>query len=535
MFLALGLASWLVPFFARHALAFRQIVAVTSPILLALIAVLVATPWVADWLILGRERARALPPTGSPNVLLIVMDTVAAGHLDLYGHTRATSISLTDLAEHGISFASAQSASSWTLPSHATMFTGRWLHELTAGWRTPLDDVQPTVAEYLGARGYATAGFVANMAYTARDSGLARGFTTYHDYIFPQLTAFRLAALFSRALEGLDHVARFLEDDLAIAHIRRYAHMLTQWFDKGRKPAAVINSELLRWLTSRAQPERPFFAFLNYFDAHYPYEVPDGRYHRFGGAPADIRQRAIIEEWGILEKNQVTPDEVAFAARAYDDCIADLDEQVGRLTDRLRHDGVLDNTWLIVVADHGESFGEHTGVFCHGVSLYQTEVHVPLVIVPPGGAAAKRVITEAVSLRDLAATIVDLSGLKIGSPLPGESLARFWDKSKSPSVKPGHVPIDPTLAEVVTDPEINKPNRKVGAKPTVPIAALKDAEWSYIRRDVDRHEELFHLGDDKQEAHNLASEPAAQSTLERLRATLLRKTGGPLTRERFSP
>ena len=87
----------------------------------------------------AREDARPLPPPGSPNVLLIVMDTVAAGHLSLHGYDRPTSPTLVELAERGIRFDSARAASSWTLPSHATMFTGRWLHELSVGWLTPLD------------------------------------------------------------------------------------------------------------------------------------------------------------------------------------------------------------------------------------------------------------------------------------------------------------------------------------------------------------------------------------------------------------
>ncbi len=531
---ALGIAAQLVPMVERRAAPFRRIVRTSLPALVTALLILAAWPWAADRLAQRREQSRPLPPPGSPNVLLIVMDTVAAGHLGLYGHDRATSTSLADLADQGISFSAVQSASSWTLPSHAAMFTGRWMHELTVGWHTPLDTARPTLAEYLGARGYATAGVVANMAYCARDSGLARGFTTYRDFIFPKLTAFRKAALVRRPLEGLGAVAKFVEDDLAVARVRPYAHMLTRWFDKDRKPAAVVNRELFDWLAFRAQPERPFFAFLNYFDAHYPYQLPAGRFHRFGGSPADVRQLAIIEEWGVLEKNQVTPEEVAFAARAYDDCIADLDEQIGRLTDRLRRDGVLDQTWLIVVADHGESFGEHPNVFCHGVSLYQTEVHVPLVIVPPGGAAKKRVIAEAVSLRDLAATIVELTGQTTGSPFPGTSLARYFDDSIPASRLQAGDP-DPTLAEVVTDPDVNKPDRKPGSTPTTPLGALKNAEWSYIRREVDRHEELFHLREDQNEKHNLAALPAMRSTLDRMRATLDRKTAGPLFPGRFSP
>ena len=116
----------------------------------------------ADRLKEWREAARPLPPPGSPNVLLIVLDTVAADHLSLYGYNRPTSPTIDELAGAGIRFDRVQATSSWTLPSHASMFTGRWPHELSAGWLTPLDGTYPTLAEFLGSRGYATAGFVAN-------------------------------------------------------------------------------------------------------------------------------------------------------------------------------------------------------------------------------------------------------------------------------------------------------------------------------------------------------------------------------------
>ncbi len=82
-------------------------------------------------------------------------------------------------------FDRAQATSSWTLPSHAGFFTGRWPHELSAGWLTPLDATHPTLAEYLGSHGYATAGFVANLFYCGADTGLERGFTRYRISSFP--------------------------------------------------------------------------------------------------------------------------------------------------------------------------------------------------------------------------------------------------------------------------------------------------------------------------------------------------------------
>jgi arylsulfatase A-like enzyme len=185
---------------------------------------------------------------------------------------------------------------------------------------------------------------------------------------------------------------------------------------------------------------------------------------------------------------------------------------------------------VIIAGDHGESFGEHAGVFCHGTSLYQTELHVPLVIIPPGGSPSKRIVTETVSLRNLAATIVDVLDLETGSPFPGKSLARFWEGSP-PSPSP---PADQTLSEVVPfDPNNVDPSEMV--KPHWPLAAVNEGGWTYIRREGDVHEELFHLREDAKESRNLAGSPAARAELDRMRGSLSGLTAGPLTPERFSP
>ena len=115
-----------------------------------------------DWVKERREASRPLPPADSPNVLLIVMDTVRADHLSLYGYDRATTPTLEQLAKRGIRFDKARATAPWTLASHASLFTGRWPHELDVQWLTPLRGKFPTLAEYLGSHGYATAGFVAN-------------------------------------------------------------------------------------------------------------------------------------------------------------------------------------------------------------------------------------------------------------------------------------------------------------------------------------------------------------------------------------
>jgi arylsulfatase A-like enzyme len=527
---AAGMAARVVPFIEGKSRGFRRFVLVSFPAAGAIVLVLVGSIWTADRWKQTRESARSLPPPGSPNVLLIVLDTVAAGHLSLHGYDRATSPTLIELAGRGIRFDSARAASSWTLPSHAIMFTGRWMHELSAGWSTPLDQKHPTLAEFLGNRGYSTAGFVANTYYCGTDTGLARGFTHYQDFIFPELTALKTAALVSRTLEGMRAIAG-LEDWLESVGLLSIARGLVLSLDADRKPATAINNELLDWLSRRAQRERPFFAFVNYYDAHYPYELQSGRLHRFGFEPMDVYQRFLIQQWGVLDKTTVSPAGVEFAAAAYDDCIADLDEQLGILVDELNRRGNLERTWLIVTADHGESFGEHAGIFCHGMTLYDTELHVPLIIVPPGGSATKRVVKEAVCLRDLAATIVDLAGQSAGSPFPGESLARIW-------TQPGTAPIgtasaSPSLAEVVpTDP--HKGDYWGDSRQQLsPLAAIKEEEWSYIRRVGDSREQLFHLSEDANEQRDLVADPSARTTLERMRAALDHLSGGPLLPERF--
>jgi arylsulfatase A-like enzyme len=529
---ALGAAAQIVPRLERNGRILRRFVFVSLPAAIALLVIPEASFWLGDRIKQWGENARPLPPSGSPNVLVIVMDSVAAGHLGLHGYGRATSTTLAELAERGVQFDSARAACSWTLPSHATMFTGRWLHELSVGWLTPLDRTHPTLAGFLGDRGYATAGFVGNTWYCATDSGLARGFVHYEDYILPGLTAFNMAVLVRSAMEGFQAIIYFAEDWLESAGLLPHLERLWRSLATDRKGAAVTNRELLDWLAYRPQPKRPFFAFLNYFDAHYPYQLSPGRPHRFGVEPADDHQRLLINHWWDLDKSTLSPKGVAFAVDAYDDCIADLDEQVGKLVDELERRGILAQTWLIITSDHGESFGEHRGVFCHGMSLYETELHVPLLVVPPGGLAEKQVVKETVSLRDLAATVVDLSGLGDDAPFPGVSLARFW-KRPAPAA-PLHPPTaSAALAEVVPVNPLNKNSRGVPQQ-LPPLGAVKEAEWSYIRQDLDDREELFHLSADPKEDRNLAGEPAYQATLQEKRKALSRLTGGPLLPERLS-
>jgi arylsulfatase A-like enzyme len=532
--LVLGIATRLVPALERRHAAFRRLVRISFPIAALVWLSLAALPWGTDRLSQWREAARPLPTRSPPNVLLIVLDTVGASHLSLYGYHRATSPTIDELAARGIRFDRAQATSPWTLPSHASMFTGRWPHELSAGWLTPLDGTEPTLAEFLGSRGYATAGFTANHEYCASDSGLARGFSHFEDYIFPELTAFHMAALVDRFVDGIHRLDRFLQDRLDLELLKTASQVVWRVFKLDRKEAAEVNREFLDWLSARRQKERPFFAFLNYYDAHYPYQLSASGVHRFGVRPRNDRELANIKDWILVIRRGAKAQQIAFARDAYEDCIAELDEQLGMLIDELGRRAILDDTWLIIAADHGENFSEHPGVFLHGATLYQTERHVPLVIVPPAHSPAKRVVSEPVSLRDLPATIVDLVGMPSSSPFPGSSLARFWKERASTAAPADSARSEPVLSEVVPlDPLDPDPPRD--REQRWPLAALTEDHWTYIRREGEVREELFDLRNDSGELHNLAGDDAMQPIIERMRKALHQLTGGPLTPERFNP
>jgi arylsulfatase A-like enzyme len=296
------------------------------------------------------------------------------------------------------------------------MFTGRWPHELGVGWKTPVRDGVPTLAGYLASRGYDAAGFAANLDHCSRETGLARGFAHYEDFplsVFDTIT--RYIALgrwidvpsWASAIESLveKHTGRLYE---LIPRSREHA-----------KSADAINSAFLGWLARRPENGRPFFAFLNYNDAHSPYEVPDRSIPGFGLRPESALQRHTLQAFTGIDKSTLSYDDVRLAIDVYDDCIFYLDRRLGSLLDELSRRGVLDNTLVIVTSDHGEHLGDHR-LFFHRCSLYRQFVQVPLLIVGKKGIPAGRTVAEPVSLCDVP------EGFAGSSPVngfPGAALA----------------------------------------------------------------------------------------------------------------
>jgi arylsulfatase A-like enzyme len=508
LILAAGLSSALTRRISSNEARFARMIRLTLPALVVALSLILGTAAGRAALAgkgfatLGRDemtavtRGRLAPKSeGRPNVLLIVLDTVRAESLSLYGAERKTSPRLVRLARRGVRFDQARAPAPWTLPSHATMFTGRWPHELNVGEHRPLDTRYPTLAEFLAARGYATAGFVANTYFCNSWYGLARGFDHYEDF-------------------HQEDVAVSVTETLRCSNLGR---RLLQWsgvsgVERTRKTAAQINRDFLDWLNR--QEGRPFFAFLNYFDAHSPYLLPAGCEHHFGTRPESPADEALLRDWENRPRQGVSPRELALARDAYDDCIAYLDRELGNLFDRLQTLGVLDETLIVVTSDHGEHLGEH-GLFGHGKSLYSQETRIPLIIVPPGGLPAGRVVEEPVSLRDLPATVADVVGGLQESPFPGRSLTSSWNIPEVGSAMP---PLSPAISEVALRIGSSRnPNRPPAWKG--PMSSLASGTWHYIRN-ADGVEELYNLRQDPGDVRDFAMHPEAAPELRRLRVLL---------------
>jgi arylsulfatase A-like enzyme len=480
--------------FADHPRARRFYVFVPST---AAIMAFVVGYWGIGWRVgeARRESAAvaALPgtPPGALNVLLLILDTVREQSTGLGDSTLATTPALDAFARRAVTFQQAIAPAPWTLPSHASFFTGRLPIELTADFGIPLDTKYPTLAEYLAARGYVTAGFVGNLLFATRASGLGRGFIHYDDFPvdFGQVI---LSSGIGRAVAGATWLRRIIGN-----------HELLN-----RRHAANVTAAFLDWQARSAG--RPFFAYVNLFDAHEPY-FPKGRSGSVL-APGPKWTRYEHEDglhtgssaW-ITEKWTLTPDQVAIHAGAYQRAVSLADREVGRLLAELERRGLLEHTLVIIAADHGEQVGEHR-LFEHINSLYLPSLHVPLVIASPSLPRGIRV-SETVSLRDLPATVVDLLGLAKDSPFPGRSLATRL-------TAPG---IGDTAFSLLRQGTVRQEWYPVGRGPA--MFSLVAGDRHYIQNG-DRSEELYDVRNDPGEVKNLVADPAEAERLLQLRTYL---------------
>ena len=311
----------------------------------------------------------------------MLVDTLRADRLGAYGNKRGMTPFLDELAARGTVFSHAYSASSWTVPSIASLFTSRHAaqHRVTT-YESKIGDDEVTVAEKFAAANYATAGFFANFRLLAR-LGYAQGFGNWEV-------------------------------------------VLTEP-GKTKPRAAMMRRQVRSWLdlSRESRREKPLLLYLHFMEPHGPYNPPEPFRSRFLTTATD---EATIEKTnGLLSSinfNMMTPPDMQLLETLYDGEVASVDSELRALFTELRQQGIVDDRSVIVVtADHGEEFKEH-GRYSHGYALFEESVRVPLIVLGPG-IAPGRVVDRNVSLLDVAPTLLELAGLPPEPAFEGRSLA----------------------------------------------------------------------------------------------------------------
>ncbi len=333
-----------------------------------------------------------------PNIILIVLDCVRFDGIHAFGNPRQVSPTIDRLAKRSRRYPQARSAAVWTLPSHASMFTG--LHPRQHGVNVDtrwLDERIPTMAELLANAGYQTVAFSTN-AWVGPHFGLDRGFEDFF-------------ALW-RIIPSMGNAPfPWWEKALRKGLLERK--------DKG---AQKLNRYVQTWWRKKRDPTRPFFLFGLYLDPHLPYRPPKGYAERLLDPAALQRARAANQDaWAYMAGEvTMTPEDFRGLRALYDAEIAYVDDKLAELFAFLEHVGALENTIVALTADHGENIGEH-GLMDHQYCVCDTLAHIPLLLhfpsmLPPGDDP------RPVQHTDLLPTFLELAQTSAPIPLPGSSL-----------------------------------------------------------------------------------------------------------------
>ncbi len=325
-----------------------------------------------------------------PNIILIVIDAVRARNLSCYGYARPTTPNLDRLAESSALYEQAISPAGWSLPAHASMFTG--LYPSSHGAHDQhkyLQPEYPTLAELLRARGYHTLAFCENL-YVGSATGLDRGFQWFNR---PYNSSPR------RLFKQLERLSR------------RVGNGIAKIFGEQDSGAAYINRRVSTSLRRLQREQAPFFMFIHYEDTHAPYRLPR-RFARF--LPERVRLETALkvnqDPWKyLIDPDSMGKEDFQTLLALYDSELYYVDSRIGQVLDWLQAMGMLDRTMVIVTADHGENLGDH-GMMAHKYCLYDTLLHVPLIIHYPKGTVAPRRVSHQVQTLDLLPTILSLLG-----------------------------------------------------------------------------------------------------------------------------
>ncbi len=435
-------------------------------------------------------------PVVEKNVILIVVDCLRADHLASFGYHRQTSPFLDKFANNNIKFLNCVSASSWTIPSVVSLFTGVYpqQHGINKFGGIIPEELE-SMHEVMETAGYETAAFITNDFLLPR-LGYSRGVRYYRDtYLQPGLKDFLASNLF--------FLNAYLYFKNEIFHPFSVDTFGSRWWSIGTPPfnhkkrsAEQVTDNVLEWIEMKHN--RPFYIYIHYMDVHGPYDTywyPLYDENNYG--VQDVREKLI---------------------NVYDGRILYLDQHIKRIWETLTALNLTDKTMFIVTSDHGEEFFDHLGTG-HNTTLYDELIRLPIIMHVPDVNEDSITIERQVKSIDIPVTILDFLDIEVPAHMLGESLlpyAKGIKNMSSPAYALSYTGDGRKSLKTREGQDLwNKKNWSSGIK----ISSLRvDNEWKVILYS-DGRKELFNLKKDKAELYNLRENFAPFATLqEKLKA-----------------
>lgn len=430
-------------------------------------------------------------PDPGPNVVWVVWDTVRADHLSLYGHDRPTTPFLEEWARDARVYNDCLSTASSTVPSHASMFTGLLPSEHGMHNRHKhLEDHFETIAELFHEAGYATYLFAAN-PHISSDENFQQGFDVEEHPWDPAYRDEALSIVRSKITP---------EDRSSELPDKVRAMTLSPWDIKACGELARRGVE--SWLDGR-DPAQPFFIFLNYMEAHRPF-IPPASFREKMMTPEQLEKSYLVDRswvpmWSYtFGLHEYTGEELDLMAATYDACLAELDALFRDLVAMLETRIDLDDTIIVLTADHGEHLGEHH-MLDHQYSLYNPLIRVPLVVRYPEKFAPGRDDGPVVTY-DLFPTLLELAGI---DPPPGhrsQAMSLLSTKPDRARVAEYPSPFPGPFGAVLSAHPDWDPSPWLRVLRTYHLN-----DYKYIWASDGRHE-LYNEREDRGELHNLIDE-----------------------------
>lgn len=330
---------------------------------------------------------------------MIILDTVRAKNMSCYGYHKNTTPFLDSLSKQCVLFENAFSPAIWTIPSHASIFTGTYPSQHGAlNLHRHLDNRYNTLAEVLSFNGYDTISFSNNYFVSLKEFGLTRGFNLTEGFKYP------VNRLEKAYIKGKRWLARSM--------------------DSG---AYVTNHFVNKWIKQKRNSQKPFFLFLNHMEGHAPYVHTPREYLKMFLKKEEQKKLKHINQDRqkyLTRSIEMSEDNFNILRSVYDAQISYLDSMLKELFNILKSNNLFDNSLIIITSDHGDMIGEHNLVH-HSYCLYEELIKVPLLLKMPGNVDNTKIINHLVSLIDIFPTIselLDIGNKSLGQQLQGHNL-----------------------------------------------------------------------------------------------------------------